>query len=55
MQECAHQKEKRGLRLVEIRNEHLDDVISIAWHDDDLCGGMERGELMGIEPIDNGL
>ena len=55
MQECAHEKEERGLRLVEIRDEHLDDVIPIAWHDDDLCGGMERGELMGIEPIDNGL
>ena len=55
MQACAYQKEERGLRLVEIRDEHLDDMITIAWHDDDLSGGMERGELMGIEPIDNSL
>ena len=40
----THQQQQRGLRLVEVRDEHLHDMIVVARGDDDLSAAVEDGE-----------
>ena len=47
----AYQQQQRGLRLMEVRDKHLHDMIVVAWGDDDLGAAVEHGKTMGIHPI----
>ena len=40
-EKCAHKKQERRLRLVEISYEHLHYLVVKAWCNDDLRAGME--------------
>ena len=46
----TYQKEQRRLRLVEIRDQHLDDFVVIARGNDDLGAGMQDLQVVGIHP-----
>ena len=48
--EGTHEKQERGLRLVEVRDKHTDNLVVVAWADDDLGAGVEDFEMMGIHP-----
>ena len=50
LDEGTHKQEQRGLRLVEVRHQHLDDLIVIARGDDDLGAAVEDLQVAGIHP-----
>jgi len=47
----AYQQQQRGLRLMEVCDEHLHDMVVVAWGDDDLSAAVEHGDASGIHPI----
>ena len=51
----THQQQQRGLRLMEVRDEHLHDVIVVARGDDDLGAAVEDSEGTGVHPSKQGL
>ena len=53
--EGTHEEEERGLGLVEVRDKHTDDLVVVAWADDDLGAGVEDFEMMGIHPVGKSL
>ncbi len=53
--EGTHEKQERGLRLVKVRDEHTDNLVVVAWADDDLGAGVEDFEMMGIHPVSESL
>ena len=48
--EGTHEEQERGLWLVEVGDEHTDDLIVVARTDDDLGAGVEDFETSGIHP-----
>ena len=48
--EGTHEEEERGLGLVEVRDKHTDDLVVVAWADDDLRAGVEDFETTRIHP-----
>ena len=55
MNKSTHQEEERGLRLMEVGDEHLYYLIVIAWGDDNLSAGVEDLQVMCIHPVSQGL
>ena len=45
------QQQESALRLMEVGDEHLYDFILVTRNDDDLRGGMERRQMMAVEPV----
>ena len=55
LDEGTHKQEQRGLRLVEVRHQHLHYLVVIAWSDDDLGAAVEHWQVVGIHPRGEGL
>ena len=51
LDEGADEEEQRGLGLVEVGDKHLDDMIVVAWGNDDLRAAMKHLQPPGIHPI----
>ena len=51
MNKGADEQQQRRLRLVEVRDEHADDLIVVARTDNDLRTGMKDFEVMGVHPV----
>ena len=47
----ADQQQQRRLGLVEIGHQHLDNLVVIAWGNDDLSTAMEHLHGSGIHPV----
>ena len=48
--EGTHEEQECGLGLVKVRDEHADDLVVIAWADDDLGAGVKDFETARIHP-----
>ena len=47
-------KEQEGrLRLVEVGDHAADDVVMVAWSDDDLCAGVQCLKVVAIEVVED--
>ena len=46
----AHEEKQRGLGLVEVGDQHLHNLVVIAWSDDNLGAGVEDVEVVGVHP-----
>ena len=53
--ESTHKEQERRLRLVEVCDEHADNLIVIARTDDNLCAGVENLQMVSSHPIRQGL
>ena len=53
--EGTHEEQKRGLWLVEVRDEHTDNLIVVAWADDDLSAGVEDFKTASVHPVSESL
>ena len=48
-EECAHKKQERRLRLVEVGYEHLHYLVVKAWRNDDLRAGMKSRQAVAVQ------
>lgn len=55
LEESTHQKQERALRLMEIGNQHLHNLILIARSNDNLRAGMESLQAVSVKIIDDCL
>ena len=46
----ADQQQERRLRLMEISNKHLDYLVVVAWHDNNLRAAMQDLQRVPIHP-----
>ena len=46
----THEEEQSGLGLVEVGDQHLHNLVVIAWGDDNLGAGMKHVEVVGVHP-----
>ena len=46
----THKEQERGLRLVEIGDEHLHNLVVVAWGNDNLGAAVEDVQLVGVHP-----
>ena len=51
----ADKKQQGALGLVEIGDEHVHNVIFVAWSNNDLRAAMERVQLVAVEPCEQML
>ena len=55
LEESTHQEQERTLRLMEIGDQHLHNLILIAWSNDNLRAGMESLQAVAVQIIDDCL
>ena len=55
MDEGTDQQQQRGLRLMEIGDEHLDNLIVVARRNDNLRGAVENRQLIAKHPVEQSL
>ena len=53
MKESAHQQQQRALRLMEIGDQRVDNLVSIARGDDDLGAAMQSLQAMPVQERDD--
>ena len=52
LDECADEQEQRRLRLVEVGDELVHDLVGVARCDDDLRATVEHVEFCRVEPVE---
>ena len=55
LEESTHQEQERTLRLMEIGDQHLHNLILIARSNDNLRAGMESFQTVAVQIIDDCL
>ena len=55
MHEGTDKEEQRGLRLVEIGDEHFYYFVFVARNDDNLGTAVEDGQTATVHPVEQGL
>lgn len=55
MEEGTDEEEKSALRLMEIGDKHLHNLVLIAGGNDDLRAGVQRLQTVAVEIVDDGL
>ena len=53
MEESAYQQQQRALRLMEIGDQRVDNLVGIAWGDDDLGAAMQSLQPMPVQERDD--
>ena len=53
MEESAYQQQQRALRLMEIGDQRIDNLVGIAWGDDDLGAAMQSLQPMPVQERDD--